>query len=219
MVNVSTAVDTIISRSRYLSEAISKGIINFSALSRYIKPEVEEMTQKKISEASLIMALNRLSGSIKPKYKSYDIFQSPPDMMVRSNLIEITVSNSDTLLDKFPHLLKLVDRQAKYFLTVTEGVFETTIILSRDLQEEIQKVLTDEKIIAEYNNLSSITIRLPETSIKTPGIFYFFLKSLAWEGINIIEIVSAHLELTIILDEKEVNHAFAVLQSLFLKKI
>lgn len=217
MISISTAVETVISRSRYLSEAISKGIINFSALSRYIKPEIEELTHKNVSEAALIMALNRLSKNIKPKYKSYDIFTSPPDMMVRSNLAEITVLNSDSLIEKYPHLLKLSSNQVKYFLTLTEGVYETTIILSKDLKEDIKRILQDEKIVAEYDNLSSITVRLPQASIKTPGIFYFFLKSLAWEGINIIEIVSAHLELTIILEEKDVNKAFSILQSLFVK--
>ena len=112
-------------------------------------------------------------------------------------------------------MLKLSKPNSKYFFTITEGVFDTTIIASLDLFGKIKKVLENEEIASEFNNLSSITIRLPKEAIQTPGIFYFFLKSLAWEGINIIEIVSAYLELTIILSEKETNRAFAILQSLF----
>ncbi|MBP6913624.1 MAG: aspartate kinase [Candidatus Levybacteria bacterium] len=215
MVSISESVEKIISRSRYLSEAISKGIINFSALARYIKPEIEEMTHKKVSEAALVMALNRLSNNIKPNYKSNEIFETPPDMMVRSNLAELTVANSTTMNEKYPLLLKLIDTQGKNFLTITEGVYESTIIANRDLKDEVVKILEGEIIVAEFNSLSSITIRLPKPSVHTPGIFYFFIKSLAWEGINIIEIVSAHLELTLIFDEKDVNKAFSILQSLF----
>ncbi len=219
MVSVSSAVETVISRSRYLSEAISKGIINFSALSRYIKPEIEELTHKKVSEAALIMALNRLSKDIKPKYKSYDIFTSAPDMIVRSNLIEMTVPNSESLIEKCPQILKLATNQTKYFLTITEGVFDTTIIASKDLQAEISSILEGEQVVAKFAGLSSVTIRLPQEALKTPGIFYFFLKSPAWEGINIVEIVSVYLELTIIFDEKDVNKAFSILQSLFVKTV
>ncbi len=219
MITISESVEKVISRSRYLSEAISKGIINFSALARYIRPEIEQMTHKDVSEAALIMALNRLAVHIKPHYKSNEIFEAAPDMMVRSNLAEITVTNTKTLSDTSPHLLKLIDSHGKYFLTITEGVYETTIIVSKDLKDDIKQILKDETIIAEISNLSSITIRLPETSIHTPGIFYFFIKSLAWEGINIIEIVSAHLELTLVFDERDVNKAFSVLQSLFAPQV
>lgn len=219
MISISESVEKVISRSRYLSEAISKGIINFSALARYIRPEIEEMTHKDVSEAALIMALNRLSDHIKPHYKSNEIFEAPPDMMVRSNLAELTVANSVNMNEKYPLLLKLIDTQGKNFLTITEGVYESTIIASRDLKDEVVKILDGETIVAEFNNLSSITIRLPKSSIHTPGIFYFFIKSLAWEGINIIEIVSAHLELTLIFDEKDVNKAFSILQSLFAPQV
>lgn len=219
MISVSSAVETIISRSRYLSEAISKGIINFSALARYIQPEVEQLSQKKVSEASLIMALNRLSTTIKPNYKSTDIFTTPPNMTLRSNLSEIVVINSQSLLGKIPTLLELSDNQAKYLLTVTQGIFETTFIISHDIEEKAYEMLASEKITAKITNLSSITIQLPESSIQSPGILYSLLKSLAWEGINIIEIVSAHLEFTFVVNKKDVNKAFSILESLFTRSV
>lgn len=215
MITIPEAAETIINRSRYLSESMSKGIINISALARYIKPELEEMLKKKASYAAIVMALNRLSTQIKPHYVYNRIFKTKPDMIVRSNLAEITVSRSESLIDKYPTLLKLSNPNSKYFFTITEGVFDTTIIASQDLVIKIKKVLENEEIASEFTNLSSITIKLPTEAISTPGIFYFFLKSLAWEGINIIEIVSAYLEFTIVLPEKETNRAFSILQSLF----
>ena len=56
MITVPEAAKKIIERSRYLSEAISKGIINYSALARYIRPEIEQILIKKVSLASVIMA-------------------------------------------------------------------------------------------------------------------------------------------------------------------
>lgn len=165
------------------------------------------------------MALKRLSATIKPKYVPFDVFSAPPDMIVRSNLVEITVANSEKLMDIYPALLKLSNTSEKHFFTITEGHFESTIIASKSLKEEIKKLIANEQILVEFDNLSAITVRLPKSSINTPGIYYFFLKSLAWEGINIVEIVSAYLELTIVLEEKNTNRAFAVLQSLFDKSI
>ena len=219
MITVPEAAEKIINRSRYLSEAISKRLINLSALARYMKPELEEMLAKKVSDTAIVMALNRLAATIKPKYIFKNIFKSSPDMIVRSNLIELTIAHSEELADHYPSLLKLSTTYDKYFLTITQGVFDTTIIASKDLSRTIKAALKGEVIVAEFTNLSSITIRLPKEVISTPGIFYFFLKSLAWEGVNIIEIVSSYLEFTLILPEKETNRAFSILQSLFVNPV
>ena len=48
MLTVPEASKIIIERSRYLSEALSKDLINLSSLARYIKPEIEEMLIKNI---------------------------------------------------------------------------------------------------------------------------------------------------------------------------
>jgi hypothetical protein len=182
-----------------------------------MKPELEKMIQRPVSDPALIMALNRLATSITKPPIFKNVFKTPPDMIFRSNLVEITVNNSDSLVEKYPSLLKLSDKNAKYFFTLTKGNFETTIIASKDLHDKIIELLEGETFASEFSNLSSITIRLPKEAIQTPAIFYFFLKSLAWEEVNIIEIVSAYLEFTIILEEKEVSKAFSILKSLFQK--
>ena len=48
---------------------------------------------------------------------------------------------------------------------------------------------------------------------KIPGVLYFILKILAWEGINITECVSTFTELTIILDNKDIDRAFSIIKN------
>jgi hypothetical protein len=215
MITVPEATKQIIERSRYLVEALSKDLINYSSLARYIKPELEKMLYKDVSEASIIMAIKRISEEIKPKFAPLTIFTATPEMIVRSNLIELTVTNSESLRTKYKLLSELYSEKNKYYFTLTEGVFETTIIISKDLEEQVKGALSEERITIEKNNLSAITIRLPKENVETPGVYYFFLKSLAWEGVNIIEIVSTPNELSIILEDSEVNIAFGILKSLF----
>ena len=216
MITVPEATKKIIMRSRYLSEAISKKIINNSSLARYIKPEIEEMLVKKVSDSAIIMALNRLSDDIRPKYSTKNIFKTSPEMLLRSNLIAIILPNLKNSTEKYGELLKLSHEEN--FLMFSYGLFQTTIIASNTLKSKIENLLKD-KNSRKIANLSAITIRLPKEAIDTPGIFYFFLKSLAWEGINIIEVISANLELNLIFDTKEVNRAFSILQSLFTAEI
>lgn len=219
MITVTDAAKRIIERSRYLQEALEKGLINSSSLARYIKPELEEMLIKKTSESAIIMAIRRVAKKLKPQFKYKNIFKTPPDMITRSNLVEINVANSKNLIDKYPSILKVSRSQAESFFTITEGVFETTIIVSLHLYKDVKKLLKDETLVAEFHDLCSITIRLPKEAIFTPGVHYFFLKSLAWEGVNIIETVSAYREFSLILERKDTNKAFSILQSLFPQNI
>lgn len=215
MITVPEETKRIIERSRYLVEAMSKDLINYSSLARYIKPELEKSLMKQVSEASIIMAIKRIAEDLKPKFAPLTIFVGTPEMIVRSNLIEFTVKNEQSLRKKYKELSEFYSDEQKYFFTLTEGVFETTIIVSQDLRDNIKSILQSEHILSEVNNLSSITIRLPKENIDTPGVYYFFLKSLAWEGINIVEIVSTPNEVSLILDDRDVNAAFAILKSLF----
>lgn len=217
MITVPEAVSKIVSRSRYLSEAISKDIINFSSLARYIKPETEEMLLKTVSQASLIMALRRLKSDLKPHVNYKIIFKknTQPEMVMRSNLIVIYLNHSKSLDTKYQKLLELNSEPQKYFFSLTKGSLETTIIASKLLEQKMRRILEGEDIISYFQNLSSITIYLPKEAIVTPGIYYFFLKSLAWEGINIIEVISTYFEFTLIFNTKEVNRAFEILKSLF----
>ncbi len=68
-------------------------------------------------------------------------------------------------------------------------------------------------MISFITNLSSITIRTPKEWVYTPGGDYAILKRLAWENINIVEILSTYTELTIIFDNKDVDKAFSVLKN------
>ena len=62
--------------------------------------------------------------------------------------------------------------------------------------------------------LSAITIILPKEAVFVPGVYYSVLKALAWEGINFVEVVSSYTELTIILQNSNVDRAFSVLKNL-----
>ncbi len=217
MITIPEIVEKIVKKTPFLEESLCEGIINLSALARIIKPEIEKELYKKVKEGAIVMALKRLSIKTSNKVDIGKVFKNSPDIIVRSNLIEFTVANSGTLILKHQRLLETINSQRDYFGTITEGVFETTIIASTELKQEIEKIYQHEKIIFRFNNLSSVTIKLAEENINTPGVYYYILKPLAWEGINVIEVVSTSHEITLIIDANNVDRAFTILKNLFNK--
>lgn len=201
MITVPEAAKKIIDRSRYLSEAISKGIINYSSLARYMQPEIEQMLIKNVSVASIMMALKRLEKELKPNSNYNKVFIKKPEIIIRSNLVLISIPNIIVL----NHSIEL--------LFENHGISESSCVMSQD--SFAQLTIPKKDILIFIPNLASLSIKLPKETIKTPGIYYFFLKSLAWEGINIIELSSTPHDVTIIVEDKDIERAFSIINSLF----
>ncbi|HTE22386.1 MAG TPA: aspartate kinase [Candidatus Limnocylindria bacterium] len=216
MISIAEAVAELVKQSPLLEEGLSRNLMNISAVARDMKPRVEQRVFKDVTEGAVVMALQRLSTTLPSQDRSSKVFQGVPDMVIRSNLFEVTLGNSPSLLDKQQQLLTLaVSYRNKYFLTITSGVFETTIIASNALHEKITAILEGETILSEIPSLSSVTIRLSESILAIPGSYAQILKFMAWEGINIIEVVSTYLELTVVLKQDEADRAFSVLKNAF----
>ena len=68
--------------------------------------------------------------------------------------------------------------------------------------------------IAVQDNLSAISINLPEENSKIAGLYYHFFKRLAWEGIILYEVVSTTNEFTILVEDNFVDKAFSAIKKL-----
>jgi len=109
-------------------------------------------------------------------------------------------------------LYGLVSFQRDNFFTITQGANEVTIIANKKFKDKVLKILEKEKITYKAEDLASLTITIPKEALNTPGFLYYVTKTLAWENINVVEVVSTHTELTCILREKDVTRAFSVLR-------
>ena len=129
--------------------------------------------------------------------------------------LEMTFSNSDLIIPKKIKFLEQINIKKNYFITFTQGIFETTIIASEELKKTIKEIFQGEKILSQFDNLSALTVQLPKETALVPGAYNFILKALAWEGINVVEVVSTFSEFTIISHDENIHRAFAIIKRLF----
>jgi hypothetical protein len=199
MITVPEATNTIIRRSRYLREAISKDLINYSSLARYIKPELEEILKKPVSESSILMAIQRLSKDYKPNYADESIFTDSISFSTKSNLSLVEISFSD-LPSGTDFLMATIDSK-------------TAIVLAK---KGDSLGLASKNVI---ENVSAISIDLPKGALENSGSYYFFLKSFAWEGVNVLSSFSTLDTFTIVVRDQDLKEAIGILQSLSNKLI
>lgn len=214
--NIAQAVDELISASPFLEEALSEELINVSSLARKLQPDIEKKLHKKVQPGAIVMAINRrpsgLSFRISKEIREF--MRKLGDVIVRSNLRDYTFENSAGLISCNRQLMDEIGGEKEIFCTISQGVFETTLVVSNLLETRIRDIYRKEKLLARKTRLSSITIRLPESNTEVSGIYYFLLKKLAWSGINVCEVISTSNEVTFVVEEKDVHNAFSRLMGM-----
>ncbi|MCK9423951.1 MAG: aspartate kinase [Bacteroidales bacterium] len=213
MKTIAKVVSTIILQKPFLAESLAEGIINISSLAREIKPEIEKLLQKPVQNGAIVMALNRFTPrvDIQRAFRMRKIFSKIGDIMIRTNLSSICVCNSGTLVDKQRQIINIVIEQKNVFYTFVQGVFESTMVISSIIVDQCIKIIEEETIVDQTHDLSSITLKLPEGSINQPGVYYFILRNIAWENINIIEVISTSHEFTLVVKHQEVDKTFSAI--------
>jgi len=213
---VHVIVEEIIKKSPFLEEALAEGLINLSSLSRQIKSEIDEELGKDVKIGAIVMALKRLSPRFDPNFqiKIKKVVQKLGDITVRSKITYYTFENSESLIEHQAELLRKLKGKKDIFFAFSQGVYETTIILSDSEHQDVDVLFKNEKIIQESTGLSSLTIKLPSENSDVSGIYYFILKKLAWEGINILDIISTMHEFTIIVNDENSDRAFSILKNI-----
>jgi hypothetical protein len=216
MLTIGKVVEDIINRSPFLREAITEELINISSLARKIKSETEEILKRDVKEGAIVMAIKRMSpGSYhKINMKIKNFLGDLGDYLVRSDLEDITFSNSDTIRSRQAELMSAISNEKDYYMTICRGIGETTIISSKTISPIISRIFKGEEVKSQSSNLASVTIKLPKTNTEISGIYYYILKHLAWEGINIIEVVSTSNEFTIVVSINDIDITFSVLMRL-----
>jgi hypothetical protein len=162
------------------------------------------------------MALNRFTPQVdlQTSIRMRKIIGKIGDIIVRSNLSAVCFRNSSTLFEKQREIIHIAIAQNELFYTFVQGVFESTMVVSSIIAEECKTIMKEETLINQSHNLSSITLKLPEENINEPGIYYFILRNIAWEGINIMEVISTSNEFTIVVEHHHVDKAFRALNAI-----
>jgi len=216
MVTISESVSDIVRRKPFLEEALASGLINLSSLAREIHSGVHQRLDKDVKHGAIVMALKRLKPTInfQINLRIKKVVELMGDITVRSNLADYTYRNSNSLTACQTQLLDLISTRKEIFYAFSQGIYETTLVLSDIIGEEIDRLFKDEFLTYKFSNLSSITIKLPEENAQVFGVYYHILKKLAYEGINILEIISTTHEFTVIVNDEDVDAAFSVLKRL-----
>lgn len=214
MATVTYWVEQIIKQKPFLQEALARGLINNAALAESMIPEIEKKLKKKIKFSSVNMAIRRLSETLEKRFENKLKFDKHSDISIQSNLVMFMIKRTWEAQRTVKEIYTIFDNKPGIFINITQGQHEIVILTSNLYEKEIDELFSEKLKIKKFENLSGITIKIPENFCETPGFLYIISRALALENINIIDVISTYTELTIIIDEEDTAHSFEVLREL-----
>ena len=214
MVTIAQIVKKIVSDRPMLHESMRQGIVSYGALAEKLKAQVEAELGKGAKESAIVMALRRYYEQIsaKPSKKITSLFGS--DIIMKSGIADIAVVKSPSLATKLEKLYKIVNFSKGDILNLVHGNYEVSIITNEKHMRAVLKVLESENIILKEKKLAAIAMSISQEQMHTPGIIFLAVRKLAWDNVNIVEIVSTTTELIFIISEKDATRAYDSLHEL-----
>ena len=217
MKTIASAVEHYIKSKPFLQTALSEGIINLTSLARIIRKDIQaETTQREVRNGAIVMALKRLSVDMefRSTHRIVKVLKNIGDIIVRSNLTDYTFLTSETFMNAQAQLLNKIKNNRDIFYATTRGVNEANIIVSNSMEAIVENIFKKERILHKFTDLGAISVKLPEENVSVSGIYYFIFQRLAWEGVNMNEVISTVNEFTIVIPENHIDIAFKVIKDL-----
>ena len=175
----------------YLLEALEKGIVNLSEVSRQIQQELgtgnfgaikaalrrfsEELQKHKQKREEKVLQLLKRSGIV--VYDRKSVIITAKEMHIKNGM-------KVDLIGKFVYVLE-----------------------KSELPEKLNALV-------KHNNCTMIVVHSPEELEATPGVVAFLTTLLAEQNVNIIEFISCWTETIIVVEKKDSLKAYEVLSNL-----
>ena len=213
--SIAQLVKESINRSPFISEMLMEDVISFSNLAKYLQPRIASQMDGEVSLSSIVMAIRRYSVELKSKKSVKKVGQMDYSISVQTGIYDMNFRNTQDFSSRLGKLYEHIDPAGGDFLNISAGNSEVSLAVSMKHKSLVKELFSDMQIIHEADDLVALSIVFGGNYIMTPGLIYVAVRKLAWEQINIIELISTMNYLSFVIDKENSSKAYTCLQSLF----
>jgi len=214
MATISHIVNKMVDERIYLHEALSKGIASYGSVAKHLKPELEKELGKEVKHSAIVTALRRYAEKLTTRFNGVKFNTKYSEVNLKTHIIAINVLRTQELFDKLKRFYDLVQFEKGDILHVVYGRTHVAIITNKRYKDNILKLLQNQKIKKIEEDLVALSFRVGKERIEEPGVLFKLTRSLAWEDINVVEIISVDVEVTFIIDKKNATKGYNALERL-----
>jgi aspartokinase len=212
-------VNKLVDERIYLHEALSHGIASYGSVAKHLKPEIEKEMGREIEHFAIVTALRRYAEKLVTRFNKVKFDTSQSEVNLKTHIIDINVLRTQDLFDKLKRFYDFINFEKGDILNVIYGRSHVAIVTNERYKEKILALLKNQKIKKIEEDLVALSFTVGRVRIDEPGVLFKITRSLAWENINVVEIISVDLEVTFIINKKDATKGFNALDKLILNDI
>jgi len=216
MVTISHIVNKMVDERIYLHEALSKGIASYGSVAKHLKPEIEKELNREVDHFAIVTALRRYAEKLTARFNDIQFDTKFSEVNLKTHIIDINVLKTQDLFDKLKRFYDLINYEKGDILHVIYGRTHVAIVTNERYKEKMLNLLQNQKIKKIEENLVALSFTVGKNRIEAPGVLFKLTRSLAWENINVIEIISVDLEVTFIVDKRDAVKGYNALEKLII---
>jgi len=212
MTNIVHEVWKILDNNPSIRTEMNRGLINISALARYI------INEKKLNASidAVISAIRRYEldkhGDI--FNNAYKILGHTINISTKSNLAEISLIKDDDVQQLLPKLFDIIKYIRGDVLRVTQANESIRLLIDEKNMENVLKLFPKNKIISKEKDLAEVNIYIHPKMQTTPGILATIANELALHKINIVGFMTCPPEMICVVKKDDLIKASNVLYQL-----
>lgn len=212
MTNIVQQVWRILDSNPSIRRDISLGLINTSALARYL-----------IKENKIEGTLDGVIGAIRRydygKYKeifseAYNLLGQTVNLFTRKKVAEIALKKDEDVQQLLPKLFEIIKYIQGDILRIMQANESVRLLIDEKNLEKVTKIFPTNKILAIEKDLAEIDIYIHPDMQGTPGILAVIANEFAINAINIVEVMTCPPEMLFIVKGEDLIQVHDVLNKL-----
>ena len=187
----------------HIKNCLTKGLINYSALSRLIAKELN--LDKKTKKEAILIAARRFYDKVKEEphnEESMKLLLSNSELDIK-NKINVFILEKNIDFRKINKLQEMIQKTSDSFYLL-EGSNNFTLIIPERYSKKIIEDF-DNIIIKHSRNLVLINIKSSQKIEEISGVIAFLTSLFSENGVNILEFFSCWTDTIFIIDEKDLK--------------
>jgi ACT domain len=211
-ISVPEEVREILTRNYAMYQCLKMKIINFHSLAELIQKQVQEVTGRKASVNTLVVAIKRFSDTLQDnKNPGASKVLKGARISLSSDIVDVTIKAPRTQFSKIVIELS----QAANELSEFPNIFPLTNSIKMILPAEDYNIIRARNggldIASTRPNVAKVMLSMPSTSEMTPGIASYLTELLYRNGVNILDAFLGYGDIVIVVDERDGPLAYDIL--------
>ena len=209
MSNIVHQVWKIIDDNPSIRREMSRGLINSSALARYIiKEKKVKATLDAVISAIRRYELDRHDDIFNTAYK---LLGQTVNISTKSSLAEVSLVKDNEVQQILPELFNIIHYIRGDVLRVAQANESIRLLIDEKNMDNVMDLFPKDKIITKQMGLAEINIYIHPKMQTTPGILAAIANELATNRINIVEVMTCPPEMIWVVKKEELVKASDVL--------